>query len=188
MKILALSGSLRAASYNTALLHAARELAPEELSIEIFDGLGDLPFFNQDLEEQGEPASATVWKTAVREADGLLIACPEYNGGLTAVLKNAIDWASRPWGKNSWGGKPSGVVGISVGAIGTALAQQHLRNVLSYLDVESLGQPEMFLQAKEGFFDADGKVSNPDTVKFLQAYVDRYVSFVSKHVGMGHSH
>ena len=126
MKILALSGSLRAASYNTALLHAARELAPQELSIEIFGGLGDLPFFNQDLEDQGEPASVAAWKAAVREADGLLIACPEYNGGLTAVLKNALDWASR--GKPApLDGKLACAVGASPGITGTVRAQDALR-------------------------------------------------------------
>ncbi|MBO9543125.1 NADPH-dependent FMN reductase [Caulobacter sp.] len=125
MKILAASGSLRAASYNTALLHAARELAPEEMTIEIF-GLGDLPFFNQDVEEQGDPAPVAAWKDAVRAADGLLIACPEYNGGLTAVLKNAIDWASR--GKPApLDGKIACALGASPGMTGTVRAQDALR-------------------------------------------------------------
>lgn len=125
MKILAVSGSLRAASYNTALLHAARELAPEEMAIEVF-GLGDLPFFNQDVEEQGDPASVVAWKDAVRTADGLLIACPEYNGGLTAVLKNAIDWASR--GKPApLDGKIACALGASPGVTGTVRAQDALR-------------------------------------------------------------
>lgn len=125
MKILAVSGSLRAASYNTALLHAARELAPEEMEIEVF-GLGDLPFFNQDVEDQGDPAPVAVWKDAVRAADGLLIACPEYNGGLTAVLKNAIDWASR--GKPApLDGKLACALGASPGVTGTVRAQDALR-------------------------------------------------------------
>ena len=125
MKILGVSGSLRAASYNTALLHAARELAPEEMEIEVF-GLGDLPFFNQDVEEQGDPAPVAAWKHAVRAADGLLIACPEYNGGLTAVLKNAIDWASR--GKPApLDGKIACALGASPGITGTVRAQDALR-------------------------------------------------------------
>jgi chromate reductase len=125
MKILAVSGSLRAASYNTALLHAARELAPAEMTIEVF-GLGDLPFFNQDVEEQGDPAPVAAWKDAVRAADGLLIACPEYNGGLTAVLKNAIDWASR--GKPApLDGKLACALGASPGITGTVRAQDALR-------------------------------------------------------------
>ncbi len=125
MKILAVSGSLRAASYNTALLHAARELAPEEMEIQVF-GLGELPFFNQDVEEQGDPAPVAAWKDAVRAADGLLIACPEYNGGLTAVLKNAIDWASR--GKPApLDGKIACALGASPGITGTVRAQDALR-------------------------------------------------------------
>nr|WP_295107116.1 NADPH-dependent FMN reductase [uncultured Caulobacter sp.] len=125
MKILAVSGSLRAASYNTALLHAARELAPEEMQIEAF-GLGQLPFFNQDVEEQGDPTPVAAWKDAVRAADGLLIACPEYNGGLTAVLKNAIDWASR--GKPApLDGKIACALGASPGITGTVRAQDALR-------------------------------------------------------------
>ncbi len=125
MKILAVSGSLRAASYNTALLHAARDLAPPELEIEIF-GLHDLPFFNQDVEDQGDPEPVTAWKAAVRAADGLLIACPEYNGGLTAVLKNALDWASR--GKPApLAGKLACALGASPGITGTVRAQDALR-------------------------------------------------------------
>lgn len=125
MKILAVSGSLRAASYNTALLHAARDLAPDAMTIEIF-GLGDLPFFNQDVEDQGDPAPVAAWKDAVRAADGLLIACPEYNGGLTAVLKNAIDWASR--GKPApLDGKLACALGASPGVTGTVRAQDALR-------------------------------------------------------------
>lgn len=125
LKILAISGSLRAASYNTALLHAARELAPEEMEIEVF-GLGELPFFNQDVEDQGDPAPVAAWKEAVRAADGLLIACPEYNGGLTAVLKNAIDWASR--GKPApLDGKIACALGASPGITGTVRAQDALR-------------------------------------------------------------
>lgn len=125
LKILAVSGSLRAASYNTALLHAARELAPEEMEIQVF-GLGDLPFFNQDVEEQGDPAPVAAWKSAVSAADGVLIACPEYNGGLTAVLKNAIDWASR--GKPApLDGKVACAMGASPGITGTVRAQDALR-------------------------------------------------------------
>jgi chromate reductase len=125
MKILAVSGSLRAASYNTAMLRACQALAPDEMDIEVF-GLGELPFFNQDVEDQGDPPPVAAWKDAVRAADGLLIACPEYNGGLTAVLKNAIDWASR--GKPApLEGKLACAVGASPGITGTVRAQDALR-------------------------------------------------------------
>lgn len=125
MKILAISGSLRAASYNTALLRAAAELAPEGVTLSLHP-LNDLPFFNQDVEDLGDPEPVTTWKTAVRDADGLLIACPEYNGGLTAVLKNAIDWASR--GKPApLDGKIACAMGASPGMTGTVRAQDALR-------------------------------------------------------------
>ena len=125
MKILAVSGSLRAASYNTALLRAAAELAPDGVTLQVHP-LNDLPFFNQDVEELGDPEPVAAWKAAVREADGLLIACPEYNGGLTAVLKNAIDWASR--GKPApLEGKIACAMGASPGITGTVRAQDALR-------------------------------------------------------------
>jgi chromate reductase len=98
------------------------------------------------------------------------------------VLKNAIDNASRPYGQSAWAGKPAGVMGISVGVIGTAIAQQHLRNVLAYLDVPTLGQPEVFLQAKDGLLDDDGNIG-VDSKKFLQKWMDQYVAWVKKHVG-----
>jgi chromate reductase len=116
----------------------------------------------------------------VAEADGLLFMTPEYNRSIPGVLKNAIDHASRPWGQSVWGGKPAGVLGVSVGAIGTALAQQHLRNILAYLDVPVLGQPEVFLQAKEGLFDTAGNIG-PDSRAFLQGWMDRYVAWVKRH-------
>lgn len=125
MKILAVSGSLRAASYNTALLRAAAELAPDGVTLQVHP-LNDLPFFNQDVEDLGDPEPVAAWKAAVREADGLLIACPEYNGGLTAVLKNAIDWASR--GKPApLEGKIACAMGASPGITGTVRAQDALR-------------------------------------------------------------
>lgn len=128
MKLLGVSGSLRAASFNTALLRAAQELAPEDVTIDIF-GLHDLPLFNQDVEDQGDPAPVVAWKTAVREADALLLACPEYNGGVTGVLKNAIDWASR--GKPApLDGKVACIIGASPGMTGTVRAQDALRQSL----------------------------------------------------------
>ena len=103
-----------------------------------------------------------------------------YKRQIPGVLKNAIDHASRPYGQSAWTGKPAGVLGVSVGATGTALAQQHLRNVLAYLDVPTLGQPEAFIQAKDGLFDTDGNIG-PDSNKFLQGWIDQYVAWVKKH-------
>ena len=112
-------------------------------------------------------------KAAIGAAAGVIFVTPEYNRSIPGVLKNALDHASRPYGQSAWGGKPAGVLGISIGAIGTACAQQHLRTILAYLDMPTLGQPEVFLTAKEGFFDASGAIANEGTRKFLQGWMDR---------------
>jgi chromate reductase len=171
-------GSLRRDSFNRKLALAVARLAPPEFSFKQME-IGDLPLYNQDDDaSQAEPVKRL--KREIAAARGLLFVTAEYNRSIPGVLKNAIDHASRPYGQNAWAGKPAGVLGISVGAIGTAVAQQHLRNVLAYLDVPTLGQPEAFLQAKEGFFDASGNLG-ADSRKFLQAWMDRYVAWVKKH-------
>jgi chromate reductase len=171
-------GSIRKDSLNQKLADALAKLAPPEFRFRTVR-IDDLPLYNQD--DDVKPAAAvTRLRKDVAGADGLLFLTPEYNRSIPGVLKNAIDHASRPWGQSVWGGKPAGVLGISVGAIGTALAQQHLRNILAYLDVPTLGQPEVFLQAKEGLFDADGSIGT-DSRKFLQDWMDRYAAWVKQH-------
>ncbi|MEZ5562408.1 MAG: NAD(P)H-dependent oxidoreductase [Gammaproteobacteria bacterium] len=171
-------GSIRKDSLNQKLADALARLAPPEFSFKRVR-LDDLPLYNQD--DDGNPVAAvTRLRQAIKAADGLLFLTPEYNRSIPGVLKNAIDHASRPWGQSVWAGKPAGVLGVSVGAIGTALAQQHLRNILAYLDVPTLGQPELFLQAKEGLFDANGDIG-PDSRAFLQGWIDRYVTWVKQH-------
>ena len=170
-------GSLRRDSFNRRLANAVVKLAPPEFSFKQVK-IDDLPLYNQD--DDANPAeSVRRLKTDIKAARGLLFVTPEYNRSMPGVLKNAIDHASRPYGQSVWGGKPAGVLGVSVGAIGTAVAQQHLRNTLAYLDVPTLGQPEAFIQAKEGLFDAAGNIG-PDSRKFLQGWMDRYVAFVKK--------
>ena len=170
-------GSIRKDSLNLKLADALAKLAPPEFSFKKIR-IDDLPLYNQD--DDGQPvAEVTRLRKEVAAADGLLFLTPEYNRSIPGVLKNAIDHASRPWGQSVWGGKPAGVLGVSVGVIGTALAQQHLRNILAYLDVPTLGQPEVFLQAKDGLFDADGNIG-PDSRAFLQSWVDRYVVWVKR--------
>ena len=168
-------GSLRAASINRRLADALVKLGPANfafLRVEI----GDLPLYNQD--DDANPAEPVKrLKASIAGARGLIFVTPEYNRSMPGVLKNAIDHASRPYGKSAWTGKPAGVIGASVGAMGTAMAQQHLRNVLAYLDVPTLGQPEAFLQVKDGMFDSHGDVDE-STGKFLQGWMDRYVNFV----------
>lgn len=178
--VLGISGSLRRASWNSGLLRAAAELLPEGMTLEIFD-LAPIPMYNQDL-ERDPPAAVVELRTRVAAADGLLIATPEYNYSIPGVLKNAIDHASRPYGQSAFPGKPAGVIGCSPGAIGTAMAQQHLRNILAYLDVPTLGQPEAFLQVKEGLFEETGDIGAASRT-FLQGWMDRFVVWVKRHAG-----
>ena len=171
-------GSLRRESFNRKLAHAMAKLAPASFSFKHLE-IGDLPLYNQD-DDANPPASAKRLKQEILASTGLLILTPEYNRSIPGVLKNAIDHASRPYGQSAWAGKPTGVMGISVGAAGTAMAQQHLRNILAYLDVPTLGQPEAFLQYKEGFFDADGGIGESSR-KFLQGWMDKFVAFAEHH-------
>ncbi len=173
-------GSLRRDSFNKQLAHALTKLASQDFTFSFVD-IGALPLYSQDYDPDF-PEVARKFKQQIESADGLFFVTPEYNRSMPGVLKNAIDWGSRPWGANSWKDKPAAVCGISVGATGTALAQQHLRNVLAYLDVPTLGQPEIFLKYSEGFFDDDGSIANEGTRKFLQGFIDRYEAWVKRHV------
>ena len=171
-------GSLRKDSFNRKLATALGRLAPAEFVFKQVE-IGDLPLYNQD--DDATPAASVVrLKQAIKSADGLLFVTPEYNRSMPGVLKNALDHASRPYGQSVWAGKPGAVVGITIGTSGTALAQQHLRNVLAYLDVATMGQPEIFLQNKEGFFDADGNIG-PESRDFLQGWMDRFVTWIKRH-------
>ena len=171
-------GSLRQASFNKKLATALAQLAPADFSFKQVQ-IDELPLYNQD-DDAHQAAPVLKLKSEIKAARGLLFVTPEYNRSIPGVLKNALDQASRPYGDSAWAGKPAGVVGVSVGATGTAMAQQHLRNVLAYLDVPTLGQPEAFLQAKEGLFDTDGGIGQ-DSKKFLQRWMDQYVAWVRKH-------
>jgi chromate reductase len=172
-------GSLRRDSFNRQLAQALISLAPADFSFEFLD-IGTLPLYSQDYDADF-PEVARQFKQKIEAADGLLFVTPEYNRSIPGVLKNALDWGSRPWGNNSWDGKPGAVIGTSLGATGTALSQQHLRNVLAYLDVATLGQPEMFIKHNAAAIDAGGNILNEDTRKFLQTFVDRYVAWVKRH-------
>lgn len=171
-------GSLRRDSFNRQLANAVVKLAPPEFSFEQLE-IGDLPLYNQD-DDRNPADSVKRLKSKIAAAQGLLFVTPEYNRSMPGVLKNAIDHASRPYGQNAWAGKPAGVLGASIGAVGTALAQQHLRNVLAYLDVPTLGQPEAFIQAKEGLFDGAGNIGEQSR-QFLQDWMNAYVAWVRKH-------
>ncbi len=171
-------GSLRHDSINRKLANAIVKLAPPEFSFKQLE-IGDLPLYNQD-NDSNQAVPVKRLKAEISAASGLLFVTPEYNRSIPGVLKNALDNASRPYGQSAWAGKPAGVLGASVGAAGSALAQQHLRNILAYLDVPTLGQPEAFIHVKDGFFDEAGNIASADTGKFLQEWMDRYVAWVKK--------
>ena len=177
-QIAVIVGSLRKDSFNRKLANALVKLAPSEFSFKQLE-IGDLPLYNQDDDAQ-QAAPVKRLKAEIAAADGLLFVSPEYNRSIPGVLKNAIDHASRPYGQSAWAGKPAGVLGVSVGAIGTAVAQQHLRNVLAYLDVPTLGQPEAFIQAKDGLFDSAGNIGS-DSKAFLQKWMDQYAAWINTH-------
>jgi chromate reductase, NAD(P)H dehydrogenase (quinone) len=179
LKIGVVIGSLRKDSYNRKLALALAAMAPEGMVLEHLR-IDDLPLYNQD-HDANQAASVKRFKTEIASCQGLLFLTPEYNRSIPGVLKNAIDNASRPYGQSAWSGKPAGVLGISVGAIGTAMAQQHLRNVLAYLDVPTMGQPEAFVQNKEGLFDEKGHIGIESTKLFLQGWMDKYVAWVKTH-------
>lgn len=179
-QIAVIVGSLRKDSFNRKMANAIVKLAPPEFSFKQLE-IGDLPLYNQD--DDANPAEPVKrLKSEISAAHGLLFVTPEYNRSMPGVLKNTLDHASRPYGQNAWAGKPAGVLGVSPGAAGTAMAQQHLRNTLAYLDVPTMGQPEAFIQAKDGLFDDDGNIGAASR-KFLQAWMDRYVAWVAKHAG-----
>lgn len=173
-----LVGSLRKDSLNRHLARAVERLAPPEFSFEHVR-IDHLPLYDQDFDRDYPPVCKAL-KDQVKAADALLFVTPEYNRSIPGVLKNAIDIASRPYGTSAFAGKPGAVMGISMGATGTALAQQHLRNVLAYLDVAVLGQPEVFIKYTEGMIDADGNIGHESTKTFLQRFVDRYAAWVRK--------
>ncbi len=171
-------GSLRRDSFNRKLASAMAKLAPSDFSFKQLE-IGDLPLYNQDDDNnQAEPVKRL--KSEIKLAHAVLFVTAEYNRSIPGVLKNAIDHASRPRGENSWAGKPAGILGASVGAIGTAIAQQHLRNIVACLDMPTLGQPEAFIHAKEGLFDEEGNLAG-DSKKFLQNWMFQYVAWVKKH-------
>ena len=178
-KIAVIVGSLRRESINRKLAEALAKLAGPKLEF-TYVKIDDLPLFSQDL-EPNPPAAVTRIKSQIEAADGVLIVTPEYNRSIPGVLKNAIDWASRPYGKNSFNGKPTAGIGTSGGAIGTAAAQQHLRSILAYLNVVLMGQPEAYIQFKQGLVDDQHNVTDESVRKFLQSYVDTFTAWVDRY-------
>lgn len=178
IRILGISGSLRQQSYNTAVLRAAVGLAPEGVAIETFE-LDGIPPFNQD-EESNPPAKVLELKRSVRAADGILFVTPEYNYSVPGVLKNAIDWASRPYGDNVWDRKPAAIMGASIGAIGTARAQYHLRQIFVFLNVFPVNQPEVMIGNAAQRFDTEGNLADETTKDYMRQLLVNLVELIRR--------
>jgi chromate reductase, NAD(P)H dehydrogenase (quinone) len=178
IRILGIAGSLRNESYNRAALRAATQLLPEGASIETFE-LDGIPGFNQDA-EQNPPAKVTELKQRIREADAILIVTPEYNYSIPGVLKNAIDWASRPYGDSAWNGKPAAIMGASVGTIGTSRAQYHLRQMMVFLNMFPINQPEVMIGNASKRFDAEGNLTDDATKEFIRQLLQNLVDWARR--------
>ncbi len=178
MNILAFAGSLRSGSLNKALLRNAKEAAPEGMEIEIFD-LEGIPLFNADLEKEGVPERVNEFKEAIRRSDGILIASPEYNHGMSGVTKNAVDWASRPPKNPVMMGKPAAIVGASPGITGTARSQEQLRQTLKGLDVRCMASPEFLLYRAKEKLDDEGVLTDDSTRDFLKTFMKEFADWVS---------
>jgi chromate reductase len=177
--ILGISGSLRDESYNTATLRAATKLVPEGARIVTFDRLREFPPFDQD-QEQNPPAVVTEFKEQIRAADAILFVTPEYNYSVPGVLKNAIDWASRPYGDNAWAGKPVAVMGASIGMIGSARAQYHLRQSFVFLDMHAVNQPEVMIPFAGDKFNHEGELTDSMAKDLIRQLLDNLVRFAQK--------
>jgi len=177
-RIAVIVGSLRRESINRRLSEALIRLAPPDLALQRV-GIGDLPLYNQDDDER-QAAPVLRFKGEIEASEGLIFVTPEYNRSIPGVLKNAIDHGSRPYGKSLWGGRPAGVIGATFGMIGTAAAQQHLRNILACLNVRTMGQPEAFIRITDDFFDPEGN-AGPESREFLQKWMKRFAAWVRLH-------
>ncbi|HET6675314.1 MAG TPA: NAD(P)H-dependent oxidoreductase [Nitrospiraceae bacterium] len=170
VNILGFAGSLRKQSYNRSALRAAVKLVPADIALETFD-LSGLPPFNED-HEKDPPAPVRQFKAAVKAADAILIATPEYNYSVPGVLKNAIDWASRPYGDNAWNGKPVGIMGASIGMLGTGRAQYHLRQMFVFLNMYPLNQPEVMIANADEKFDEQGNLKHDKTAQKIRELLE----------------
>jgi chromate reductase len=176
-RIVAFAGSLRRGSYNRALITAAQQLAEADLTIETIE-IGNLPFYNADVEQSGDPATVAAFKKAVGAADGLLIATPEYNDGIPAVLTNAVDWGSRLPGRSPLAGKPVALMGASPSQVGTARAQLHLRQILGHAQARVLPPPELLLARAHERFDSELRLTDDGTRRVLASLLERFSRWI----------
>jgi chromate reductase len=179
LRILGFAGSLRAGSYNRALLRAAVELAPGDMAIEVFD-LIEVPLYNGDVEAQGDPEGVARFKQAMRDADGVLMVTPEYNHGVPGVMKNAVDWASRPPKGAPLEHKPVGIIGASPGMTGSARGQSQLRQAFEFTNSYCMPQPEILVFRAHEKFDGEGRLTDEATAKFLGQYLVAFAAWVRR--------
>jgi chromate reductase len=178
VRILGIAGSLRRKSYNRAALRAATQLVPQDATLDTYE-LDGIPGFNQD-DEQNPPAKVVELKRRIREADAVLIVTPEYNYSVPGVLKNAIDWASRPYGDSAWSGKPAAIMGASIGTTGTARAQYHLRQTFVFLNVFPINQPEVMIGNAAERFDAEGNLTDETTKDHIRRLLQNLVEWTRR--------
>jgi len=178
-RVVAFAGSLRRGSYNRALVAAAAALTPSGMTVETIE-VGGLPLFDADIEAQGDPDTVTAFKAALRGADGVLIATPEYKDGIPGVLTNALDWASRLPGRSPLAGKPVALMGASPSQIGTARAQLHLRQILGHLHARVLPPPELLVSAAHDRFDADLRLTHERTRAVLANLLERFSRWIAR--------
>lgn len=172
-------GSISSTSINRRLAKALERLAPEGTTL-VEIPIKDLPFYSPD-HDADYPQVARDFKQALADVDGVIIVTPEYSRSIPGVLKNALDWAARPWGQGSFNGKPTAVIGTSGGGIATAAAQQHLKAILSHFNAPTLGQPEGYVQSTPGLFSEDGEVTNEQTAEFLSSYLEAFLALVDRY-------
>lgn len=177
--IVVIVGSLRQESFNKKLIQAMDKLNHPHLKFNILD-IKDIPLYNQDLDNH-LPDAVVNFKNEILHSHGVLFVTPEYNRSIPGVLKNIIDWGTRPYGKNCWANKPTGIIGTSPGNVGTAVAQSHLRSILVPLGAILLGQPEVYFIYKNELIDKNDQITHEDTKKFLQSFLDAYSQWVERH-------
>lgn len=178
LNVAVLVGSLRKESFNRKIANVLSAVAPESLKLTVVE-IGDLPFYNEDIEASA-PASWQAFRASIRAADAVLFVTPEYNRSVSAVLKNALDVGSRPYGKSVWNGKPGAVVSVSVGAVGGFGANHHLRQSLTTLNVPCLQQPEMYIGNAASLFNEQGELVNDSTRSYLAKFIQAYAQWVTR--------
>src|SRR5690554_7772062 len=179
-KISLLVGSLRKDSFNKKIANEVKKLASSNLELEILE-IGQLSYYNEDLDQGNPPQEWTDFRNKIKNSDGFIFFTPEYNRSVPAVLKNAIDVGSRPYGQNSWAGKPGGVVSVSIGNISGFGANHHLRQSLVFVNVPTMAQPEAYIGDASGLFDDSGNLTNESTKEFLRTFIEAFAQWVETH-------